>query len=44
MNYAIIKRIIGWILLFESAFFLVPIATGLIYREKEVYDFLIALL
>ena len=44
MNYGIIKRTIGWILLFETAFFLVPVLTALIYGEKEVYDFLIATL
>ncbi len=44
MNYRIIKRTIGWILLFESAFFLVPILTALIYGEKAVTDFLIAML
>ena len=44
MNYRIIKRTIGWILLFEGAFFLVPILTALIYGEKEVTDFCIAML
>ena len=44
MNYGIIKRILGWILLFEAAFFLVPTLTAVIYDEKEVYDFLIAVL
>ena len=44
MNYGIIKRILGWILLFEAAFFLVPTLTALIYDEKQVYDFLIAML
>ena len=44
MNYGIIRRTIGWILLFEAVFFLVPVLTALIYGEKEVYDFLIAAL
>ena len=43
MNYGIIKRTVGWILLFEATFFLVPVFTAVIYREKEAYDFLIAL-
>ncbi len=30
-----IKYTVGWLLIFESAFFLVPIATGLIYREWQ---------
>ena len=44
MNYGIIKRTIGFLLLFEAIFFLVPICTALIYQESEVYHFLIALL
>ena len=41
MNFHIIKKTIGWILIFEALFFFVPILTALIYREKEVWDFLI---
>ncbi len=41
MNFHIIKKTIGWILIFEALFFFVPIFTALIYREKEVWDFLI---
>lgn len=40
MNFGIIKRTIGWLLLFETAFFLVPLITALCYQEEEVYDFL----
>ncbi|MBE7084930.1 MAG: TrkH family potassium uptake protein [Clostridiales bacterium] len=40
MNYRIIKRTLGWLLLFETAFFCVPIVTALVYGEKEIYHFL----
>lgn len=40
MNFGIIKRTIGWLLLFETAFFLVPLITALCYQEEEIYDFL----
>ena len=40
MNYAIIKRTIGWILIFEGLFFLVPVLTAAVYRETEITDFL----
>ena len=43
MNYAIIKRTLGWILLFEAIFFCVPVLTALVYRENEVWHFLIAM-
>ena len=33
MNFRMIKYTVGWLLIFESAFFIVPILTGLIYRE-----------
>lgn len=40
MNFQIIKRTLGWILLFEALFFLVPIITALVYWEKEIFSFL----
>ena len=40
MNYGIIRRTIGFLLLFETVFFCVPVITALVYREKAVYDFL----
>ncbi len=33
MNFSVIKRTLGWLLLFEAFFFLVPIITALCYRE-----------
>ena len=35
MNYKMIRYTIGWILLFEAAFFLLPTITAAIYKEKE---------
>ena len=35
MNFRMIKYTVGWLLIFESAFFLLPILTGLIYREWQ---------
>ena len=40
MNYKMIKYTLGWLLIFESAFFLVPMLTGLIYLEKTTLAFL----
>lgn len=39
MNYSIIFYIIGWVLKFEAGFLLLPVITGLIYREKDAYIF-----
>ena len=35
MNHAVIRRILGLILLFESAFLLLPCMVAVIYREKQ---------
>lgn len=43
MNYSIIKRTIGWILLFETIFFLVPLITAIVYWESAFFSFLIAM-
>ena len=43
MNFGIIKKTIGWILLFEAAFFLVPLITAAIYWEAEFFAFLICM-
>ncbi|MBO5884112.1 MAG: TrkH family potassium uptake protein [Clostridia bacterium] len=39
MNYRMIKNVIGWILLFEAGFFLIPMVTALVYAEKEIFSF-----
>lgn len=44
MNYKMIKYTLGWLLIFEAAFFLMPILTGIIYKESAVFAFLWSLL
>ncbi|MBE7100917.1 MAG: TrkH family potassium uptake protein [Clostridiales bacterium] len=44
MNFSIIKRTLGWILLFEAVFFLVPMITAAIYWEEEFFAFMITML
>lgn len=44
MNYRMIKYTLGWLLIFESAFFLLPMFTGIIYREWASLAFLFTLL
>ena len=39
MNFAIIKRTLGWILIFEALFFVIPIITGLVYQETQTLSF-----
>ena len=43
MNFQIIKRTLGWILLFEALFFLVPIITAIVYKEAALVSFLVAM-
>ncbi len=40
MNYRMIAHILGWILIFESIFLVVPIITALYYGERELWVFL----
>ena len=44
MNYRMIRNILGWLLLFEAGFMLVPLITGLAYRESVVWSFAVAVL
>ncbi len=44
MNYKMIKFTLGWLLLFEAAFFLLPLATGIVYQEKATFAFLWSIL
>lgn len=44
MNYRMIKYTLGWLLLFESAFFLLPLLTGIIFTEKAALSFLWSIL
>ncbi|MBR2474684.1 MAG: TrkH family potassium uptake protein [Clostridia bacterium] len=44
MNYRMIKNILGWILLFETAFLIIPAITALVYREKAIFSILLTML
>ena len=44
MNYKMIRNILGWLLLFECGFMLVPAVTALVFREREIWAFLITML
>ena len=41
MNFRMIKQTLGYLLLFEAAFLLVPILTAVVYSEVEILSFLI---
>ena len=40
MNYRLIIRTLGFILLFEAMFLLVPVLTAIVYWEKEFFSLL----
>lgn len=44
MNYRMIKYILGWILIFEALFLLVPALTALVYGESVIISILISVL
>lgn len=41
MNTKMIRYILGWLLIFEAIFFVIPIITALIYKEQAVISFAI---
>ena len=41
MNYKMIRNILGWLLLFEAGFMLVPLITGICFGESETVYFAI---
>ena len=43
MNFRMIKNILGWILMFEAVFLLIPLATALIYKEDVYLAYLISI-
>ena len=43
MNYGMIKYTLGWLLIFEAGFFLVPLITGLCFLELATFAFLLAM-
>lgn len=44
MNFSMIRYTLGWLMLFEAAFFLVPIITAIVYFESALLGFIGALL
>ena len=44
MNYRMIKYTLGWLLLFETGFLIVPLITALCFGEKEVISILLSML
>lgn len=44
MNYKMIKYTLGWLLIFEAVFFLLPLFTGIIYTEMAALAFLWSIL
>ena len=43
MNYRKVAHYLGIILLIEAALMFLPVAVGLIYREKQIVSFLITI-
>ena len=43
MNYRMISYILGWIMIFEGLFLLLPTATALIYGESVLWSYLLTL-
>ncbi len=43
MNYRMIKYITGWLLIFEALFMAVPAITAVLYRESELWYFLMVM-
>lgn len=43
LNVRMLLRVIGWLLLIETAFMTIPFATGLIYREESAFMFLVCM-
>ena len=44
MKYRMIRHILGWLLIFECGFMLVPVVTAVVYRESEIWFFLLTML
>ncbi|MEE1022906.1 MAG: TrkH family potassium uptake protein [Muribaculaceae bacterium] len=43
INFPMLLRVIGWLLMIEAAFMVVPLVAGLIFGEHETMSFLISL-
>lgn len=43
INFPIVLRVIGWLLMIEAAFMLIPLITAIVYNECEISAFAIAI-
>ena len=43
MNYRMIKYITGWLLIFEALFMTLPAVTAIVYKEAELWHFLMVM-
>ena len=43
MNYSMIKYTLGWLLIFEAGFFMVPLITAIVFWESAFFSFLISI-
>ncbi|MDE5795619.1 MAG: TrkH family potassium uptake protein, partial [Muribaculaceae bacterium] len=43
INFKMLLRVIGWLLLIEAGFMIIPCVTALIYGEQSYLDFLICI-
>ena len=44
MNYRMIRNILGWLLIFECGFMAVPAITAIVYKESQLWYFLVTML
>ena len=44
MNFYIVRKTLGWIILFEGLFLLIPLITSIVYWESEFFVFLACML
>ena len=42
INFSVIFRVIGWLLMIEAGFMLIPVIAALIYDESDLWSFLIS--
>lgn len=42
INFPILLRVIGWLLMIEAAFMLIPMIVGFLYKEQTSLSFLIS--
>ena len=43
INFPMLMRVIGWLLMIEAAFMLIPLGVALLYKESDAINFLISI-